>query len=53
MSPVITHPMLGVILNRWVTVDASRSLSWNIEIDVYEETSSLKLILHPLGLCVG
>lgn len=27
VMPDITHPMLSVILNRWVTVEASRSLS--------------------------
>lgn len=27
MRPVMTHPMVGVILNRWVIVDASSSLS--------------------------
>lgn len=27
VMPDITHPMLSVILNRWVTVAASRSLS--------------------------
>ena len=29
MSPVMTQPMVGVMLNRCVMVDASRSLSWN------------------------
>lgn len=28
--PVITHPMVGVRLNRWVTVDALRSLSYEV-----------------------
>jgi hypothetical protein len=29
MSPVMTQPMVGVMLNKCVMVDASRSLSWN------------------------
>ena len=29
MSPVMTQPIVGVMLNRCVMVDASRSLSWN------------------------
>ena len=28
MRPVITQPIVGVILNRWVIVEASKSLSW-------------------------
>lgn len=28
IRPVITQPMVGVMLKRWVMVDASRSLSY-------------------------
>jgi hypothetical protein len=48
--PVITHPMVGVKLNRWVTVDALRSLSY--QRDEYcmvrpDECEDIR------GLCVG
>jgi len=34
MSPVIMQPIVGVMLNRCVMVDASRSLSWNKKKDM-------------------
>ena len=39
--PVITQPMLSVILNRCVTVFGSRSLSWK------HETNSITIVTHP------
>lgn len=44
--PDITHPMLSVILNRWVTVEASRSLSC-----VKERRDGVKWM--EFGLCQG
>lgn len=47
MSPVMTQPIVGVMLNRCVMVDASRSLSWN-KIFRYGggRTSSIQLCTH-------
>ena len=47
MSPVMTQPIVGVMLNRCVMVDASRSLSWN---EIFRngggKTSSIQMCTH-------
>lgn len=42
--PDITHPILSVILKRWVTVEASRSLSYS-----REERKEDRVVLDAFG----
>lgn len=39
-KPVITHPIVGVMENRWVTVEGSRSLSF---MEIYYVNADEKL----------